>query len=58
MLLSSGDDFFRRDTPLKPNKTKVPFVIGGKKVILIDDVLATGRMARAAIDAMQAFTSP
>ena len=52
------DDFRRRDTPLKPNETKVPFVIEGKKVILIDDVLATGRMVRAAIDAMQAFGRP
>ncbi len=52
------DDFRRRETPLKPNETKVPFVIEGKKVILIDDVLATGRMVRAAIDAMQAFGRP
>ncbi|AFK03278.1 phosphoribosyltransferase [Emticicia oligotrophica DSM 17448] len=52
------DDFRRRDSPLKPNATKVPFVIEGKKVILIDDVLATGRMVRAAIDAMQAFGRP
>ena len=35
-----------------------PFVIENKKVILIDDVLATGRMVRAAIDAMQAFGRP
>ena len=33
-------------------------MIEGKKVILIDDVLATGRMVRAAIDAMQAFGRP
>lgn len=52
------DDFRRRDTPLKPNATKVPFVIEEKKVILIDDVLATGRMVRAALDAMQAFGRP
>lgn len=52
------DDFRRRDSPLKPNETKVPFVIENKKVILIDDVLATGRMVRAAIDAMQAFGRP
>lgn len=52
------DDFRRRDSPLKPNATKVPFVIEGKKVILIDDVLATGRMVRAALDAMQAFGRP
>jgi pyrimidine operon attenuation protein / uracil phosphoribosyltransferase len=52
------DDFRRRTTPLQPNATEVDFVIEGKKVILIDDVLATGRMVRAAIDAMQAFGRP
>jgi pyrimidine operon attenuation protein / uracil phosphoribosyltransferase len=52
------DDFRRRDSPLKPNETKIPFVIENQRVILIDDVLATGRMVRAAIDAMQAFGRP
>ncbi len=52
------DDFRRRDSPLKPNATKVPFMIEEQKVILIDDVLATGRMVRAALDAMQAFGRP
>jgi len=52
------DDFRRRDTPLKPNETKVPFIIEGKKVILIDDVLYTGRSVRAALDAMIAFGRP
>ena len=28
------DDFRRRDTPLKPNETKVPFVIENKKLYL------------------------
>ncbi len=51
-------DDFRRREQLKPNATKVNFVIEGKKVILIDDVLATGRMVRAALDAMQAFGRP
>ena len=52
------DDFRRRDTPLRPNTTNVPFVIEDKRVILIDDVLATGRMVRAALDAMTAFGRP
>lgn len=52
------DDFRRRAEPLKPNATRVPFVIEGKNVILIDDVLATGRMVRAALDAMSAFGRP
>jgi pyrimidine operon attenuation protein / uracil phosphoribosyltransferase len=52
------DDFRRRDSPLRANTTHVPFVIENKRVILIDDVLATGRMVRAALDAMTAFGRP
>ncbi|CCH55618.1 Uracil phosphoribosyltransferase [Fibrisoma limi BUZ 3] len=52
------DDFRRRDSPLRPNTTHVPFLIEDKRVILIDDVLATGRMVRAALDAMAAFGRP
>lgn len=52
------DDFRRRDSPLMPNKTNIPFLIEGKRVILIDDVLASGRMVRAALDAMTAFGRP
>lgn len=52
------DDFRRRDTPLRPNTTHVPFLIENRRVILIDDVMATGRMVRAALDAMTAFGRP
>src|SRR5690606_27959240 len=37
------DDFRRRDNPLIPNKTNIDFIIEEKKVVLIDDVLYTGR---------------
>ncbi|PIY09769.1 MAG: bifunctional pyr operon transcriptional regulator/uracil phosphoribosyltransferase PyrR [Flexibacter sp. CG_4_10_14_3_um_filter_32_15] len=52
------DDFRRRDEPLKANMTEVPFVIENKKVILIDDVLYTGRTISAAMSAMAAFGRP
>lgn len=52
------DDFRRRDTPVLANATNVPFIIEDKKVILIDDVLYTGRSVRAALDAMIAFGRP
>lgn len=52
------DDFRRREEPLKASETHVPFIIEDKRVILIDDVLFTGRTVRAAMDAMMAFGRP
>jgi pyrimidine operon attenuation protein/uracil phosphoribosyltransferase len=52
------DDFRRRDLPLEANTTSVPFIIENQKVILVDDVLYTGRSVRAALDAMIAFGRP
>lgn len=40
------------------NKTDISFSIQGKQVILIDDVLYTGRTIRAALDALQDFGRP
>ncbi len=34
------------------HKTEIPFDITGKKVILVDDVIYTGRTVRAALDAL------
>jgi pyrimidine operon attenuation protein / uracil phosphoribosyltransferase len=42
----------------KANQTDIPFSIEGKKVILIDDVLYTGRTIRAALDALLDFGRP
>lgn len=38
--------------------TNLPFSVEGKKVILVDDVLFTGRTVRAAIDALLDFGRP
>jgi pyrimidine operon attenuation protein/uracil phosphoribosyltransferase len=40
------------------NRTDIPFSIENKKVVLIDDVLYTGRTVRAAMDALLAFGRP
>lgn len=42
----------------KANKTDIPFSIEGKQVVLIDDVLYTGRTIRAALDALLDFGRP
>ena len=41
-----------------PNKTEINFSVEGKKVVLIDDVLYTGRTIRAALDALMDFGRP
>ncbi len=40
------------------NHTEIPFSIENKTVILIDDVLYTGRTVRAAMDALLAYGRP
>lgn len=40
------------------NQTRIPFTIENKQVILIDDVLHTGRTIRAALDALLDFGRP
>ena len=52
------DDFRRRETPKKANETTISFFIEDKKIVLIDDVLYTGRSVRAALDAMISFGRP
>ena len=52
------DDFRRRDEPIAASQTKIPFLIENKNVILVDDVLFTGRTVRAALDAMNTFGRP
>jgi len=52
------DDFRRRDKPLEANYTDMPFLIEGKKVVLVDDVLYTGRTTQAALTALNHFGRP
>lgn len=52
------DDFRRHEKPLVPSSTQVDFIIEDKKVIIVDDVLYTGRTIRAGLDAMLAFGRP
>ena len=52
------DDFRRRETPLIPSATNIDFIIENKNVVLIDDVLYTGRTIRSGLDALLAFGRP
>ncbi|MFQ5334568.1 MAG: bifunctional pyr operon transcriptional regulator/uracil phosphoribosyltransferase PyrR, partial [Flavobacteriales bacterium] len=52
------DDFRRREDPLKASATDIDFLLEGKRVVLIDDVLFTGRTIRAALDALLDFGRP
>ena len=50
------DDFRKKE--LIPNRTNIDFIIEDKNVVLVDDVLYTGRTIRAGLDAMLAFGRP
>jgi len=49
-IMPYRDDIPYHDTPPKVTRTEVPFSVVGKSVILVDDVLYTGRSIRAAMD--------
>jgi pyrimidine operon attenuation protein/uracil phosphoribosyltransferase len=51
-------DDFRIRKALKANETEMDFVVENKKVILIDDVLYTGRTIQAALTALNHFGRP
>jgi len=52
------DDFRRKDGFVSANSNSIDFLIEGCNVILIDDVLWTGRTIRAALDALLAYGRP
>lgn len=52
------DDFRRRDEPLEANSTHIDFLIEDKEVVMIDDVLFSGRSINAALTAMQSYGRP
>lgn len=52
------DDYRVRDKPLKASETDINFQIEGKDIILIDDVVYSGRTIHAAIAALQDLGRP
>ncbi len=52
------DDFRRGEKTLEANTTNINFLVEGKNIVFIDDVLYTGRSIRAALTAIQSFGRP
>jgi len=52
------DDFRRREKPIIPSVTNIDFIVENKRVVLMDDVLYTGRTIRSGIDALMAYGRP
>ena len=54
------DDLMRQPVGPQPviRKTEIPFSIDDKRILLVDDVLYTGRTIRAALDALIDFGRP
>lgn len=52
------DDFSERGMAAGAGTTKLPFAVDGRHVLLIDDVLFTGRTIRAAINELYDFGRP
>jgi pyrimidine operon attenuation protein/uracil phosphoribosyltransferase len=54
------DDLMRQQVGPQPlvRKTEIPFSIDNRTIILVDDVLYTGRTTRAALDALIDFGRP
>ena len=57
ITLYRDDIFIGRQQPIV-RQTDIPFELSGKNVILVDDVLFTGRTIRAALDALVDFGRP
>jgi pyrimidine operon attenuation protein/uracil phosphoribosyltransferase len=54
------DDLMGASVGVAPlvRKTEIPFSIDGRTIVLVDDVLYTGRTTRAAMDALTDFGRP
>ena len=52
------DDFRRKEKPLAAETNQMNFLIEGKKAVIIDDVLFSGRSIRAALTALQSYGRP
>ena len=52
------DDFRTRTDPIRANRTEFDFSLDGKRIILVDDVLYSGRTIHAALSALNQYGRP
>ena len=52
------DDFSERGLSAGAGATKLPFAVDGRRILLIDDVLYTGRTIRAVVNELFDFGRP
>ena len=52
------DDFRRGNEQIVPNEMKIDFTVQDKNIVIVDDVLYTGRTIRASLDALTDFGRP
>lgn len=52
------DDLIQKSSDAVVNQSDIPFYINGKKIVLVDDVIYTGRTVRAALDAVMDLGRP
>jgi pyrimidine operon attenuation protein/uracil phosphoribosyltransferase len=52
------DDYARQGLAKDPKRSKIPFEVEGRELLLVDDVLYTGRTVRAAINELFDYGRP
>ncbi len=52
------DDFAKQGLARDPKRSKIPFEVEGRELLLVDDVLYTGRTVRAAINELFDYGRP
>ena len=52
------DDYAQKGLHAKPRRSHIPFDVGGRDIIIVDDVLYTGRTTRAALNELFDYGRP
>jgi len=52
------DDYAKQGLKHDPKRTRIPFEVGGREILLVDDVIYTGRTVRAAMNELFDYGRP